>query len=543
MFTKQIVTLKNLTRGNKHLVATATLFVSFFLFISLLAATQFLNRSTDDRSYAANRRPVPSWSLDQINFGDVYRVYSGYTEIDPIYFGAYALKSLGDSLYVGLSGSYPARVDGAALVKITAGQVAPLRVSNATGNKITEQGLHFLFLSNDNSTILVPGTDPCCGDTWDFGNIYRGTNNSLTLEKFRENSGLDHVVHFWSITETPVGLFGAVSSYFPGLGPNGTAGEIFKSVDGGRSWTRVTPNPAEHLSDPNVLLSTYRISNVSWFNNRLYVNNSLDPRTNNPAVQYSVDFGTTWNNIPGLQPHEISPMISFKNKLIGVVKDRYELYVIDQNNYVTSVRIPYQNGDKMIANVYQSMTTTESSLYVLTQNWMLLKTNDPLSGNWDMVTSFTERPIAVEYWKNRGVIVVATAGPQGKMYEIKPSQVVTPTPAPTSPPANCLPCTDPRYDHDQNGVVNSDDALWFANNCLGQQFSDLCPNFNQVGGIFDSGDIMCVVRCASATVTATPTPTAIATPTATLTPIPPSPTPTIGIIVIDPQETPPPDEK
>ncbi|MCA9373264.1 hypothetical protein KC921_04180 [Candidatus Woesebacteria bacterium] len=541
MFYNQIRTIKNLISGNKGLLPTTAIFVAFLAFGSVFVSKQFLTQSTDNRSSAARDYIKDrsggdgfSWSLDQVNFADVFRIYSGFPSVTDS-FGAYALKSSGDSLFVGLSADMPITSDGAMLAKVSPKEVKPIRVSylNAAG-RVTEQGIHSLFLSNDQSYLVIPGSDPCCGDDWSYGNVYTHDLSTDTLYKYRDTAKLENVVHFWGITETPGGLFGVVSSYYEGLGDWGTAGEIFASADRGKTWSRVTKDPHQYINDPSQLLSTYRITDISWFNNRIYIVNGRDGETNEPAIEYTENFGKTWSRFPEVIGDERPRMQVFNSMLVGMKKNRRDFFVIDQANTIHTVQFRYQNQLQAAANVFQVFTVANNYLFVITQDGMVLKTNNPLEeGNWEMVAAVPGIPTAIEYWPARRVLAVATSGGQGKIFEIDPNTVITPTPRPTTPPTSCLACSDPKYDHNADGVINDQDSLWFANNCLGRPTSDSCPDLNQSGGLFNSGDILCVVGCFSAptptgvpVATATPIPTATPTIVPTNTPIPPTTAPT-----------------
>lgn len=470
--------------------------------VMLVVMTSFLNNSTENRSAASSGRMddvqiKPNFqTLGQIDFSQFYLRYSGFSTVEPE-FGAYALQPLGDSLYIGLSGGKPiSGGDGALLLKYQNEELLPLPVLNSGGNpKVTEQGIHTLKIADNQSRLIIPGSDPCCDDNWDFGNVYTHQTNTDYLQKFRHTSGLDHVVHFWGIAETPTGLYGAVSSYFAGLGDWGTAGEIFKSVNGGQSWQRVTADPQSLINSPQDLLSSYRISDIAWFNNLLYIVNGREGSSNQPAVQFSSDMGTTWQRLTGLTGEQNPRLQVFNNVLVGVQQGRQALFVIDQNNQAQLVPITYQGRIKSIADTFQVFATGQDTLFVLTQDSWVLKTTNPLGGNWELVAILEKQPIAITYWPARDNLIIATKGDRGTILEIDPWTSITPPPVPTSIPSQCLPCNNAQYDHDGNGLVDQNDIQWFVANCLGQPISLSCPNFNQQSSVFTSGDILCAVNC------------------------------------------------
>lgn len=525
-----------------HTVKTAILFFSLVIVLLLIATTQFIEQSTYNRpaasdQFAESKEPADApWSFDQVNFRSAFTLYSGYAGTSD-FFGAYALKTIGDQLYVALSDGIPPEGNSGALVlKIRGDLITPLTVANQNNPNITEQGLHSLFVTSDQSQLVVPGTDPCCPDNWDFGNVYTNEVGTSDVYKYRETSGLDHVVHFWGITETPEGLYGAVSSYFAGLGDWGTAGEIFRSSDRGVTWNRVTEYPGNFMANPSGLLSTYRILDIVWFANRLYIHNLREGASGQPMVQFSDNYGKSWNQVDGVVAANYPRMQVFKNWLIGATHNGANLFVIDEQNAVRLIPVTFMGQQQYVANTYQPFASSADHLFVLTGNGRVLKTTNPLSGEWDLLQSFAEQPLAVEYWSANRSVIVSTRGGTGKLYQVDPSQVIVPTITPTPIPAVCLPCTDPRYDHNGDGVVDQIDVQWFISSCLGQPASAACPDFDQNGGLFASGTLICVVNCqGSMQVSPTITPTSIPTvPTApTNTPsatVVPTSTPTVVVV-------------
>lgn len=430
----------------------------------MIATTQFIEQSTYNRpaardQFAESKEPAGApWSLDQVNFRSAFTLYSGYAGTSD-FFGAYALKAIGDQLYVALSDSIPPVGNSGALVlKVRGDSITPLTVANQNNPNITEQGLHSLFVTSDQSRLVVPGTDPCCPDNWDFGNVYTNEFGTSYVYKYRETSGLDNVVHFWGITETPEGLYGAVSSYFAGLGDWGTAGEIFRSSDRGVTLNRVTEYPGNSMANPSGLLSTYRILDFVWFANRLNIHNLREGASGQPMVQFSDNYGKSWNQVDGVVAANYPRMQVFKNWLIGATHNGANLFVIDEQNAVRLIPVTFMGQQQYVANTYQPFAASDEFIYVVTGNGRILRTADPLAGEWQLVSSVSETPLALVYWPAQQSVVVSTRGNTGKIYQFDAAQTIVPTITPTSPPSVCLSCTDALYDHDGDGIITQDDV-------------------------------------------------------------------------------------
>ena len=88
---------------------------------------------------------------------------------DDVYFGVYSLAPLADTLYMGFGAARPAESDGALLAAYDGDSLLSI-------SALTEQGFIDMHIAAP-AMIIIPGADPCCGDGWDWGNVYFYTHN------------------------------------------------------------------------------------------------------------------------------------------------------------------------------------------------------------------------------------------------------------------------------------------------------------------------------------------------------------------------------
>ena len=294
-----------------------------------------------------------------------FRIYSGFPSVTDS-FGAYA-SSLPVIHFLLFEADMPITSDGAMLAKSQPKGVKPIRVSylNAAG-RVTEQGIHLTVPFNDQSYLVIPGSDPCCGDDWSYGTVYTHDLSTDTLYKYRDTAKLENVVHFGVLPKHQEVYWCRFVILWRPRWLGNCWWDLCKRWSR-QNLSRVTKDPHQYINDPSQLLSTYRITDISWFNNRIYIVNGRDGETNEPGLnilktlaKHGQDFRSDWRWAPRMQV--------FNSDVSRDEKNRRDFFVIDQANTIHTVQFRYQNQLQAAANVFQVFTVANNYLFVITQD-------------------------------------------------------------------------------------------------------------------------------------------------------------------------------
>jgi hypothetical protein len=341
---------------------------------------------------------------------------TGYAA-DPAYFASYAFLPDGQTLYLGFGKARPAEANGALFSKY----------ENTTLTAIyqpSEQG--FIEMTHDiaEPVIHIPGPDPTDpappdgGSQWDWGNTYVYTPTTQLMTKHRN---LPNVIHTWGLESTSDGLYAAVSSH---MGDYETwTGEVFRSQDGGESWTR--------MANKDAGVGDYRTYDIIQFNNKLYViwNDAL----NDPCgLAESADGGTTWTRLPDFSglTYCRSRLIIYNNQLLALASARDGILALDTNGNVTTHIFPGFRAQDWSYNAFA--IDAQNRLYTLTEDNRILRTADLT--NWETMAASDRDFMAIAYWPAQDQIVIADRGTAGRIWLLNSTAATVnqpPAPDPT----------------------------------------------------------------------------------------------------------------
>jgi hypothetical protein len=241
----------------------------------------------------------------------------------------------------------------------------------------------------------VAGSDPCCPDGWDFGNVY-SLQPPGAMVKHRN---LPNVVHTWGLWGENGVLYASTGSH---TGDNQTpVAQIFRSLDQAQSWT--------HLVD----IGQFRAYDIAGFNGALYsiYNNELYDHL---SWAESLDGGFTWSDIPG--ENDIYPirMFPFNNFLLAVNYSRNEIHALDSSGAVTVFQVPFNMAQQNMFNVMAS--TGDGYLYTFSENGSLYRTTD--LSTWEFLYSTGRQLTSIAWWPANNWLILGDRGANAKLWKV-----------------------------------------------------------------------------------------------------------------------------
>lgn len=320
---------------------------------------------------------------------DLARFYTDNTGCtpDPNYFGVYAVRAIGETLYLGMGTARPAEANGALLAK-TDGKT--LKVVS----KLDEQGFVGLVCSGD--ALYVPGVDPL--EDWSQGNVYVGKPPDA-LTKHRT---LANVIHTWGIyPQTDTGrLFSAVGQH---AGDNQTFyGGVFISEDDGDTW--------EPVDDPRHVLGDYRTYDITQFGTKLYATANDDyERPSQLAV--SSNSGATWKRVR-VQIESRPRLLAGRDCLAALAWGRDGLQLVSPEGKVTRTKF----RDFYAADwAYNYICPGYGGWYYLLADGGRLYSSRDLK-TWQLVADTGLTLLGVGYWQTKNQLIVTDRGAGANIY-------------------------------------------------------------------------------------------------------------------------------
>lgn len=324
------------------------------------------------------------------DYGGWFNDLTGFPP-DPDGFGAYAIQPIGATLYLGFGANRPAWSDGAAIAAVDGDGFRSV-------TSLDEQGL--LDLAAVGNTLLVPGVDPCCGDTWDFGNFYT-IDPTAGVTKWRN---LPNVIHGWGtwVDSWDRAIYVAVSSH---LGDFQTwTGEIWRTVDTGAHWERVAAR------DEGV--GEFRTYDVIGQHDRLYaVKGDTVPEC---MLMAQPALGTIWANVLGDARITCSPrLVNFGDRLVAMDSSRAALHVILPRKEPTVLTLPFWVAEWTL----NWGTVAGQHFYVAAEDGTIWLTRDLLT--WEAVATAPGELLAIQHWPVPDRLVVTSRGADASVWTLQ----------------------------------------------------------------------------------------------------------------------------
>jgi hypothetical protein len=324
---------------------------------------------------------------------------------DNSYFGGYKILPWGDTLYLGFGKARPAEFNGSLFARLQSGSAVTLTALY----ELSEQG--FIDMTSDISLpiIHIPGADPTDpspsgGSQWDLGNTYVYTPTTGAMTKHRN---LIRVIHTWGLESTSAGLYAAVSSH---LGDYRTwTGEVFRSVDMGRSWTRV--------ADKNDGAGAYRTYDIIQFNGKLYIVWN-DVYGEPCGLARSGDGGSTWQRLPKFDgyTHCRSRLFIYNNQLLILGSARDGILALHTDDSVSTHLFPDFHAQDWSYNPFA--IDNSDRLYIVSDDGRILRTSD--LDSWETLVASDRDFITLAYWPDQNRIIVADRGEMGRLWRLNP---------------------------------------------------------------------------------------------------------------------------
>ncbi|WKZ31114.1 MAG: hypothetical protein QY318_04745 [Candidatus Dojkabacteria bacterium] len=346
------------------------------------------------------------------NWANFFLTESG-TAGNANHFGAYAFEELNGELLIGIGRARPAESSGSMLVKYDGSTVTNIGLLN-------EQG--FVDMVSTGSSVVIAGSDPAPWPTgtppqlWEWGNVYITDGDSLT--KYRETSGLDGVIHTFSISRAADGTLYSATGSQDGTHNNQTGtcvlgttcyGEIFRSTNGGSVWETLGP------------AGPYRNFDVAEFAGRLYTLSSSDSTLYQPYLQYSNNNGANWTTIT--LPTEIhrTHFVEFNGQLLILGYDDSTIYGINPDNSYDTYTLDFDIGYADVAvptfrNYNQFVVANDGFLYTIERGGRVMRSSD--LEHWDELYDADRSFISIGYWAAQNAIVLGERGTAGSVWMI-----------------------------------------------------------------------------------------------------------------------------
>lgn len=320
-----------------------------------------------------------------------YQAQLGVTP-NPRYFGAYALRAVDSTLYIGFGTARPAEDgDPGGLLAGTDGvTLSPLLT-------LTEEG--FIDIEPAGSVLAIPGPDPT-DPGWAWGNFYQYTTPDGPGIKYRN---LPNVIHSWGAWWDGSQLYAAVSSH---LGDDSTwSGQVFRTDDPANGWTL--------LADRDDGVGQYRTYDIIGFSDKLYLTwNDAYPTP--CGLASSSDGGLTWTRPAAPDTQCRSRLIVFAGKLLALNLPQAGFVAVDTAGNISTIAF----SNFVVTDWAYNYAAVDGAvrLYVVTLDGRIMRTAD-LSG-WQTLASTDLELITLGYWPDRNWLIAANRGSAAGVWKL-----------------------------------------------------------------------------------------------------------------------------
>lgn len=329
------------------------------------------------------------------------------------HFGAYAFEELDGDLLIGVGRARPAETSGSMLVKFDGTSVTNLGLLN-------EQG--FGDMVRHGSTVVIAGVDPAPWPTgtppqlWSWGNVYITDGTGIT--KYREDSGLDGVIHAFSISRGVDGTLYMSTGSQDGTHDNQTGtcilgttcyGEVFKSTNGGSYW--------ESLGQ----VAPYRNFDILEFGDKLFTLSSNNSGIYQPYLQYSSDQGANWATINFPTEIHRTHMVEFNGQLLTLGYDDSTIYGINSDLTYDTYTLDFDIGyfDPALPtfrNYKQFVVADDGYLYTIERGGKIMRSSNLI--HWDELYDADKSFVSIGYWPSQNAIILGERGTAGSVWKI-----------------------------------------------------------------------------------------------------------------------------
>ena len=318
-----------------------------------------------------------------------YQQTTGY-EPNPKYFGAYVFEPVGTTLYMGFGTARPAESDGALLAGYAGEEIRAIA-------PLTEQGV--VDMTAGGGALYVAGVDPCCGDDWQWGNVYMLRDNNLTKHR-----NLPNVVHTWGLWfEDFFGvLYASVGAH---LGANET-------LTGGVFLTNRTVDFWLPMADRDDGVGEYRTYDIIGVKRTLYV--TWADHNETCGLAQSRNGGRSWIRFTSNQVECRTRLVKFNDKIVALKAGRRGLAVVDSDRSVQEFMFPDFRTPEW---AYNSLTVdARGYLYVFAEDGRVMRSLDLV--NWETVVDTELELITIAYWPDLNQLILADQGESAKLWKI-----------------------------------------------------------------------------------------------------------------------------
>ena len=389
-----------------------------FLLLAGLGTLALLVRAdaTAPPSHASTTAAVAKLHLEELipgmDYAMWYQQHTGFAP-DAAHFGAYAITPMTDTLFIGHSTGWPADKDGALLSSFDGITITAIYSP-------TEQGIIAMTAVTD--TLYIPGTDPCCPDGWELGNVYVYTPPGPVVK----HRNLPNVYHTWAVwfdevSRTIYAVVGAYRGYIHDCANKTCTGAVYRSTDGCNSWSLV--------ADRDDSVGAYRTYDMVGLHNKLYIywNDAYSaPGAVDPTpcgLAESSDGGATWQRLAVPATACRVRLAVFQDRLLALALDQRSLIAVDsagqiQTHLLPDFKIPGSgatNGDPHLVFNYLA-SDRAGYLYAITDDGRVVRSRDLVA--WETVAVTDRALVAIAYWPARNWIVVADRGADARLWKI-----------------------------------------------------------------------------------------------------------------------------
>jgi hypothetical protein len=368
-------------------------------------------------------RPLTPTNLAELLPGQDYAVWY-QTQVgvapNPTYFGAYALRAAGPTLYAGFGTARPGENgnSGGLLASVDG---VPIALNSLL--TLTEEG--FIDIEPAGSALYIPGPDPTDvvaspAHQWDWGNFYAYAPPGPGV-KYRN---LPDVIHTWGAWWDGSQLYAAVSAH---LGDYTTwSGQVFRTTDPATGWTL--------LADRDDGVGQYRTYEVIGFDGKLYVTwNDVYPTPCGLAV--SSDGGSTWARLAAPDTQCRSRLIVFADKLLALNLAQTGFVAVDTSGNIATFSFAGFVVTDWAYNYAAVDSASPQRLYVVTVDGRIMRTTD--LSTWQTMAATDLELITLGYWPDKNWLIAADRGSAAKLWrmDLDEATPITPLPAPAAPSA------------------------------------------------------------------------------------------------------------
>ncbi len=333
-----------------------------------------------------------------------YQQHTGFAP-DTAHFGAYAITPMTDTLFIGHSTAWPAEKDGALLSSFDGITITAIYSP-------TEQGIVAMTAVTD--TLYIPGSDPCCPDGWELGNVYVYTPPGPVVK----HRNLPNVYHTWAIwfDEASRAIYAVVGAYRGDIHDctgDTCTGAVYRSTDECNSWSLV--------ADRDDDVGNYRTYDMVGLHDKLYIywNDAYSaPGAVDPTpcgLAESSDGGATWQRLAVPDTACRVRLAVFQDRLLAMSLDQESLIVVDSTGNVQVYPLP---GFKIADKYAFSFLAHDRSglLYTITEDGRVVRTRDLVT--WETVAVTDRALVTIAFWPARNWIVVADRGADARLWKI-----------------------------------------------------------------------------------------------------------------------------